>query len=56
MAADLLRYHEQGALSRIPLGVAAEAGDVADLVLFLVSDAARAISGGEYLIDGASIA
>jgi 3alpha(or 20beta)-hydroxysteroid dehydrogenase len=56
MAADLLRYHEKEALAQIPLGVPAEASDVADLVLFLVSDAARAISGGEYLIDGASIA
>ncbi|MBL7490168.1 SDR family oxidoreductase [Frankia sp. AgB1.9] len=56
MAADLLRYHEKEALANIPLGIAAEASDVADLVLFLVSDAARAISGGEYLIDGASIA
>jgi 3alpha(or 20beta)-hydroxysteroid dehydrogenase len=56
MAADLLRYHEKEALAQIPLGIAAEAGDVADLVLFLVSDASRAISGGEYLIDGASLA
>ncbi|ONH27100.1 SDR family NAD(P)-dependent oxidoreductase [Pseudofrankia asymbiotica] len=56
MAADLLRYHEREALSRIPLGFAAEATDVADLVLFLVSDASRAITGGEYLIDGGAIA
>ncbi|MDT3440322.1 MULTISPECIES: SDR family NAD(P)-dependent oxidoreductase [unclassified Pseudofrankia] len=56
MAADMLRYHEREALSHIPLGFAAEATDVADLVLFLVSDASRVITGGEYLIDGGSIA
>ncbi|MBL7501188.1 SDR family oxidoreductase [Frankia sp. CNm7] len=56
MAADLLRYHEKEALAQIPLGYPAEPTDVADLVLFLASDAARAISGGEYVIDGGSIA
>jgi NAD(P)-dependent dehydrogenase (short-subunit alcohol dehydrogenase family) len=35
-------------------GTPAEPGEVADLVLFLASDASRRITGGEHLIDAAS--
>lgn len=56
MSATLLRYHEDEMTAAIPLGFVGEPEDVADLVCFLVSDAARYITGGEYLIDGGSLA
>ena len=39
-------------LSRIPLGRLAEADDIADVVTFLVSDAARYITGAVLPVDG----
>ncbi|MFJ6199235.1 SDR family NAD(P)-dependent oxidoreductase [Micromonospora sp. NPDC092111] len=39
-------------LSRIPLGRLAESGDVADVVAFLVSDAARYVTGAVLPVDG----
>ncbi len=36
----------------IPIGRYAEAGEIADLVLFLCSDLSRSITGAHYLIDG----
>jgi 3alpha(or 20beta)-hydroxysteroid dehydrogenase len=56
MSATLLRYHEEEITPKIPLRAVAEPADIADLVLFLVSDAAAYITGGEYLIDGGSMA
>jgi len=56
MSATLLRYHEDEMTAAIPLGFVGEPGDVAELVCFLVSDAARYITGAEYLIDGGALA
>jgi NAD(P)-dependent dehydrogenase (short-subunit alcohol dehydrogenase family) len=39
-------------LSRTPLGRAGLPADIAELVLFLVSDRASFITGGEFVIDG----
>lgn len=36
----------------IPIGRYAEAGEIADLVLFLCSDLSRSVNGAHYLIDG----
>lgn len=40
------------AAEQVPIGEAGEAGDVAEGVLFLASDAARHVTGSELVIDG----
>ena len=42
-------------LGGIPLGQPGQPEDVAELVTFLVSDRAKAITGSEYRIDGGTI-
>jgi NAD(P)-dependent dehydrogenase (short-subunit alcohol dehydrogenase family) len=43
------------ALGGIPLGRPAKAKEVADLIAFLVSSRAGAITGTEYVIDGGTV-
>ena len=47
--------HERASLA-VPLGVAGQAQDIADGVLFLASDAARYMTGSELVIDGGIMA
>jgi NAD(P)-dependent dehydrogenase (short-subunit alcohol dehydrogenase family) len=42
-------------LGGIPIGRPAQPAEAAELVAFLVSDRARAINGGEYVIDGGTL-
>jgi len=45
----------QGIAAGIPLGRYAEAGDIADAVLFLASDASRFITGAQLRVDGGEL-
>jgi len=40
----------------VPLGIAGQAQDIADGVLFLASDASRYMTGAELVIDGGLMA
>jgi NAD(P)-dependent dehydrogenase (short-subunit alcohol dehydrogenase family) len=42
-------------LGGIPLGRPAKPGEVADLITFLASSRAAAITGTEYVIDGGTV-
>jgi NAD(P)-dependent dehydrogenase (short-subunit alcohol dehydrogenase family) len=48
---DALSYHARE-FHRMPLGRVGEPADVAAVVLFLASDAARQVTGAEYVVDG----
>ncbi|GAB3201580.1 hypothetical protein GCM10027062_24150 [Nocardioides hungaricus] len=54
MSRASIEHPERGPalLSRIPLGRAAEPGEVADVICFLVSTAARHMSGAVLPVDG----
>jgi 3-oxoacyl-[acyl-carrier protein] reductase len=52
MARDALAKNEPKYLERIPLGRVADASEVADVVVFLASDAASYVNGAAWLIDG----
>ncbi|WP_046301678.1 SDR family oxidoreductase [Mycobacterium sp. UM_Kg27] len=55
LAEVLWKEHEQGLSTGIPLGRIGEPVDVADAVLFLVSDAASWITGQTLVMDGGQI-
>ena len=42
-------------LGGIPIGRAADPGEVADLIAYLASDRAAAIHGAEFVIDGGTV-
>jgi L-rhamnose 1-dehydrogenase len=48
LTSEKLAYFEQ----RVPLGRVGEPEDIADVVAFLLSDAARYVNGAELLVDG----
>jgi NAD(P)-dependent dehydrogenase (short-subunit alcohol dehydrogenase family) len=52
---DAARQQIMDSLGGIPLGRPAQPDDTAELVAFLVSDRARAITGAEYVLDGGTL-
>jgi 3alpha(or 20beta)-hydroxysteroid dehydrogenase len=52
----VLEDREATLAAGLPMRRVGEPDDVADLVLFLVSDASRWITGSEHVIDGGSMA
>jgi NAD(P)-dependent dehydrogenase (short-subunit alcohol dehydrogenase family) len=56
MAGGLPAETRSRVVSSVPAGRAGEAGEVADLVAFLASDAARYITGSDHLVDGGILA
>jgi NAD(P)-dependent dehydrogenase (short-subunit alcohol dehydrogenase family) len=54
MTAEKLRQpgQEEAARKKIPLGRVGTAEEVADVALFLASDAARYVTGASYFVDG----
>ncbi len=52
MLAATRELGEEELLARVPLKRVAEAGEVADLAVFLLSDKARYLTGSEHAIDG----
>jgi 3alpha(or 20beta)-hydroxysteroid dehydrogenase len=47
---------EDAVIAGVPLGIIGEPSDVADLALFLASDASRFITGADHIIDGGYMA
>ena len=54
MATDSPLY--QAIRSTVPVGRATSTDEIANLVLFLASDQARTMTGGDYLVDGGIVA
>jgi 3alpha(or 20beta)-hydroxysteroid dehydrogenase len=50
------RFSKEDLTSRVPLGRLADSDDVADVVLFLLSDESRYCTGQEFVVDGAMTA
>jgi 3alpha(or 20beta)-hydroxysteroid dehydrogenase len=56
MSKFALGPREEAMAAAIPLGIVGEPSDIADLALFLASDASRFITGADHVIDGGSMA
>jgi len=56
MISDRLLDHEDEVAARLPVGRLGEPSDVAELALFLASDASAFITGADHVIDGGSTA